>query len=135
MDRACDQRDVRTHFCRGLCNCKTLPARGTVGDIAHRIYRLMRRASGHQNMITEKRAVRRLGKIGLGGHHGRRGRQMMTDFGKDTLDFGQAARAEFAAGHFARIRIHHMHAISAQARNVAPRRRMLPHTDVHCRNS
>ena len=51
----------------------------------------------------------------------------------DVLRLGQAARAEFAARHLALGRLDHLDAVGLELRDIALRRGVLPHADVHRR--
>jgi hypothetical protein len=57
------------------------------------------------------------------------GRDCIQDF----VGFRHAAGSEFAAGHLAFIRADDMDAVSLEHRDVAPRRGVIPHPDVHRR--
>ena len=110
----------------------------------------MRGASGHKDAFAKQRTVIDIGKIGLRGKrrrawHGGRGTarsklrieghaQHAANLFGNGGRFGQAARAEFAARHCPFIRVHDVHAIGAQLRQVALRRGMVPHADIHRRN-
>ena len=67
IDRAGDQGDVRAGRLRRRGNGKTLFAGGAVGDVAHRIDRLVRRARGDQHALARERARLRRAQQALGG--------------------------------------------------------------------
>ncbi len=61
----------------------------------------------------------------------RRVRQQIFDRLDDVVGLGHAAWAEFAARHLALVGSDKDDAVLAQRRNIPPRRRMLPHADIH----
>ena len=96
----------------------TLPPAGAVGDVAHRIDRLMRRSAGDQRMLPGS---------------GRDGRQQRLDRRQDRRRFGQPPGAEFVAGHRALVRADDMNAARGEQRHVRLRRRVQPHPHIHRR--
>ncbi len=53
--------------------------------------------------------------------------------GEDLGGLGHAAGAELAAGHLALVRADHERAVGLNGREIAARRRVVPHAHVHCR--
>ena len=94
--RAADQRHPRAQRGERGGDGVALAAGGAVGDVAHRVDRLVRRAAGDQRVLAGERFGRR--------------RQQRLDRGEDGGRLGQAAGAEFVAGHRALVRPDHQHA-------------------------
>ncbi len=57
--------------------------------------------------------------------------ERVLDLGKDRGGFGQAPGAVFAARHLALVGVDDINAVVAQLRDIALRRRVLPHAHVH----
>ena len=56
-DRPADQRHIGTGLRRGAGDGVALLAGRTIGDVAHRIDRLVRRTRGDDNALAQERAV------------------------------------------------------------------------------
>ena len=95
-----------------------LLARGMVGDIAHRVDRLARRAAGDQGATSGEP------RIAL---------QHPLDRGDDLQRLGHAARTNLAAGEFAGTRPDPHHPASVERGQIGLGRRMRPHHQIHCR--
>ena len=115
-DRSADQRHARAQFGERRRDRMALPSAGAVGDVAHRIDRLVRRSAGDQRVASGERPRRR---------------EQRLDRGEDRRRFGEPARAEFVAGHRALVRTHDVNAARGQQGHVRHGRRMLPHPHVH----
>ena len=93
-----------------------LLARRVIGDVAHRIDRLARRARGHKRALTLEGAA---------------GRQHRRDGGHDLRRLRHAAGAVFVAGHRAIVGTDEGDAALLQGLDVGHGRGMRPHADVH----
>ena len=91
-----------------------------VGNVAHGIQRLARRAGGDEGVESRE---------AFGGR-----RERGFDLAHDGENFGQAARSELAARHRADIRLDDAHTVGAQAGDIALSRRVFPHPHVHRRH-
>ena len=121
IDRARDQGDIGAGRLRRRGDGITLLAGGAVGDVAHRIDRLVRRPGGDEDALAGERA--RLGRAqkALGG---------VSDFQRlrHPADTGLAG-----FGHFAGIGADHGDAIALELRDIAAGRGIVPHQRVHRR--
>jgi hypothetical protein len=101
-----------------------LPARGMIGEIAHRIDRLLRRTGSHEHApALERLPLRERDEQSFDGRN-------------DLVGLGHAAHAGFAAlGHLALVRPDRMDAVRDQLREIALRCRMRPHGRVHRRRN
>ena len=96
-----------------------LLAGGAVGDVAHRVDRLMRRAGGDQHALALQRA-------GCG--------KLLFDGGGDLQRLGHAADAALAAlRHLALVGTDDGDAVGDELREIALRRLVRPHQRVHRR--
>ena len=117
-DRPGDQRHPRASFGRGGGNREALPARGAVGDHAHRIDRLVRRAGGDEDMLARQASL--ASRVG-------------PSRSRIASRLGQAARAELAARHLALVGLDHAYAVGLAAARRCAGRGVLPHAHVHRR--
>jgi hypothetical protein len=102
---------------------ETLFAGRTVGDVAHRIDRLVGRPGGHHDPSSGERPSL-TGRL-----------ELRLDRRQDLHRLGHAAGAEFAAlGHRAGVRPDEADAVGEELRHVAPGRGMAPHARVHRRS-
>ena len=115
--RSADQRHARAQFGERRGDRMALPSAGAVGDVAHRIDRLVRRSAGDQRVAPGQRPRRR---------------QQRLDRRQDRRRFGEPARAEFVAGHRALVRPDDMDAARGQQRHV---RHASPHAATCARSS
>ncbi len=116
VHRAGDQDHARAARGGGFGQRVAHLAAGTVGDVAHRVERLLGGAGGDQHGFAfQVAAPARFALDGLG----------------DGLRIGQAARAGHAAGQVAALRLHDAVAAPAQRFQVGLRGGVLPHVDVH----
>ena len=107
--------------CAGGGNGKALLAGGAVGDVAHRIDRLMGRAGGDQHPLAGERTRLRRAQKPLGG-------------AGDFQRLRHPADAGLAGfGHFAGIGADHGDAVARQLRDIAAGRGIVPHQRVHRR--
>ena len=113
--RAGHEHHLRPQIAQRRRQRRALRPGRAVGNIAHRINRLMRRTRGHKNAPPRQRAIRQFGFDGV----------------KDVCGLDHAPRPEFAAGHRPGNRPDHPHAIGQQRGQVALRCRMFPHPHVH----
>lgn len=113
-----DQRDPGAKGREGRGDGMPLPPRGAVGDIPHRIDRLMRRPAGDQDMLAGQRLRPR--------QHRRDGRQ-------DDGRLGQPPGAELVARHGPLIGTDDRNAASPQRGHVRLGGRMAPHPHIHRR--
>ena len=122
-----NERDSRARRRRRRRDGVALLARGTIGDVAHRIDGFMRRAGRDDHMPSCQRADdanrrQRQTRVAL---------QRMLDRGHDLQRLAHAAGAIFAAGHLAVIRADEQRAILLQRRDIALRRGREPHAQIH----
>jgi hypothetical protein len=115
IDRTRDQRDVGTG---GLCcggDGKALFAGRAIGDVAHRVDRLVRRSCGDEDVFAGERAGLGAAQKALGGGG---------DFGglRHPADSGLAG-----FGHFAGIGADHGDAIALELHDIAAGRGIVPH--------
>ena len=116
----CRARDKNhlTPKCRKRCGDRTaLRARGPVGNIAHRINRLMRWARGHNDAATRKRPCSKFC------------RHCRDDYSRLRHPPG----AVFAARHSAFIGTNAGHPIICKRHKIALSCGVLPHADIHRR--
>ena len=119
IDRTGHQHHLGAGRGGGGCNGVALLARGTVGDIAHRIDRLIGRSRCDQDACAGERSGPAHDRFGGGG---------------DFQRLGHAAQTRFAAlGHLAGVRPDDVHAVAAQLRKIARRRLGGPHLRIHRR--
>ena len=125
IDRPGYQGDTRAGVESGARKSVTLFARGAVGDVTHRVDRLVRRTGGDQDMFSGKRKIRVLHVLSaeerLGG-------------GNDLKRFAHPAGAGLASfRHFAAGRSNEADPAFLQFGRVAQGRRVLPHLRIHRR--
>ena len=121
IDRAGDQDDVGAGGLRRRGNGKTLFAGGAVGDVAHRIDRLVGGPRGDQHAFARQRArLRRPQKFFGGGGDFRRLRH--------PADAGLVG-----FGHLAGIGPDHGDAVAFELRDIAAGRGVVPHQGIHRR--
>ena len=121
IDRPGDQHRVGAERRGGGGDRIALLARGMVGDVAHRIDRLLRRSGGDQHPPAGQAPVLRLGC------------EMRLDGGKNIGHLRHPPRPIFAARHRPVIRPAYQHAIAFEPRQIALRRRVVPHPHIHRR--
>ena len=115
-----DQGHPRPGGCRRLGDGVALAAGGAVGEVAHRVDRLMGRAGGHQHMAAGKDRFHR--------------RQDPFGRGDDLQRFGHAPRPGLSGfGHLAGSRADEMDAVALQRLDVPLCGGMRPHGRVHRR--
>ena len=120
IDRTGDEPDIGAELSQRRRDRMALLAGGAVGDVAHRVDRLMRRSRGDDDPAACKR-LRSLVEHGL-------------DRGHDLQRFGHAAFAGLVAfRHLAFGGADEDDAVLLQGRPVATRRRMRPHFRIHRR--
>ena len=140
VDRPADQRHACARRGGSGGDGVALFARRAVGDVAHRVDRLMRRPGRDQDMPAGERAgrgmvaARQPAEKADGARRGLFARQRQLDRGEDFRRLGHAARATLAAlGHGAAIGPDDEDAVPFELSHVPPRRRMLPHARIHRR--
>ena len=105
----------------GACDGVALLPGRAVGEIAHRIDRLVGRPGGDDHAFAGERL-------------GARAAQQLLDRIRDLQRLGHAADPALAAlGHVALIGTDHCDAVGSELREVAARRRVFPHARVHGR--
>ena len=139
VGRPADERHLGAER-RGLGgDRRALLAGGAVGDVAHRIDRLVRRPAGDEHVAAGERAALRAVPSPTvprraSGTQGRRWGTPSSAFDRlhQLRHLGEAAGAGLAAlGHLADVGPDELHAVGLQQRHVAARRRMEPHARVH----
>ena len=121
VDRAADQRHLGAGRGRRARDRVALLAGGAVGDVAHRVDRLVRRAGRDEDALAGERLARF-------------GAEQRLDRRDDLQRLGHAADAGFAAlRHLAGVRADGDDAVGDELREIALRRRVRPHARVHRR--
>ena len=118
---AADQRDIGASFTKCYGDRITHFARARVGNAAYRIDWLEGGAGGDQRAFASE-------QFGAGPCRIER-----FDGFEQGLGFQHATETSFTAGLVTFVRAENDHAIRAQPRHIALRRRVFPHFTIHCR--